>query len=298
MPDPIEAVTWRPRRDYDLALEVLSIADLRRRAPVEHFRRSQRPAFFLLLGVTRGRTRHLLDFTPLPARRGTWLLVRPGQVQRFDFRRPWDGLLVVFRPELLPPADEDSGALGDDIAARIARLPSRVELSPEEHELCCAAVRQIARDAAMGAAPDDCNVLMLHELCALLLRLELAGRRAAPVAVAGASARRVARLRDLVERELGERREVGWYARRLGLSERTLTRATRAVAGLSARALIADRIALEAKRLLVHTSLSIGAVAERLGFLEPSNFVKFFRRATGRTPSEFRRRHRRLSNTS
>ncbi len=292
MTDSVEELTWRPPPGYDLAVEVLSIAELRRRGSPEHFRRSQRPTFYLLLAVTRGRTRHRLDFTALPARPGTWLLVRPGQVQRFDFRRPWDGLLVVFRPELLPPSGGAAGAGWRDIAARVARLRSPVALSPADHRLCCAAVRRIARDARRAESTDDRNVLMLHELCALLLRIELAARRVVPPPRADSAARHASELADLVERELGGRRQVGWYARRLGVSARTLNRATERVAGRTVKQLVDERIVLEAKRLLVHTSLAVDAVAERLGFDDPSNFVKYFRRLAGTTPSALRNRER------
>ena len=61
--------------------------------------------------------------------------------------------------------------------------------------------------------------------------------------------------------------------------------------GMTAKAFIATRINLEAKRLLAHTDLPITDLAETLGFEETTNFTKFFKRETGCTPTEFRRRH-------
>jgi AraC-like DNA-binding protein len=79
------------------------------------------------------------------------------------------------------------------------------------------------------------------------------------------------------------------YADRLGYSVRTLTRASAAATGRSARELVDARIALEAKRLLAYTDLPASAVGRRLGFSEPTNFGKFFLRRTGITPAAFRR---------
>jgi transcriptional regulator GlxA family with amidase domain len=45
---------------------------------------------------------------------------------------------------------------------------------------------------------------------------------------------------------------------------------------------------LEAKRLLVHTQLPIGTITAEVGFSEPTNFVKFFRRRKGVLPFKFR----------
>jgi AraC-like DNA-binding protein len=50
-------------------------------------------------------------------------------------------------------------------------------------------------------------------------------------------------------------------------------------------------VALEAKRLLVHTALPIAVIANRLGFDEPTNFVKFFRREVRQSPGAFRGEH-------
>jgi len=59
--------------------------------------------------------------------------------------------------------------------------------------------------------------------------------------------------------------------------------------GVGAKTFIASRLALEAKRLLVHTEMPISAIAQRLGFDEATNFIKFFRGIEGCTPGEFRR---------
>jgi AraC family transcriptional regulator, transcriptional activator of pobA len=54
--------------------------------------------------------------------------------------------------------------------------------------------------------------------------------------------------------------------------------------------LIDERVCLEAQRLLVHTRWPLTRICAELGFCEPTNFVKFFRRTTGQTPEQFRRK--------
>jgi AraC-like DNA-binding protein len=100
------------------------------------------------------------------------------------------------------------------------------------------------------------------------------------------------RLQQAVERDFTRTHRVEDYARQLGYSVRTLTRATRAATGSGAKQMIDDRVLLEAKRLLVHTDLSSTAVAERLGFPGPTVFTRFFRQRTGDTPTAFRDRAR------
>ncbi len=87
------------------------------------------------------------------------------------------------------------------------------------------------------------------------------------------------------------------YARQLGYSVRTLTRASHVATGFGAKRVIQERVLLEAKRLLVHTELTSTAIAGRLGMPDPAAFGKFFRHQTGETPATFRDRARGVHNS-
>ena len=89
----------------------------------------------------------------------------------------------------------------------------------------------------------------------------------------------------------GEAWSTSALALALGSSQRTVQRALASLeaAGVTPKAFISARIVLEAKRLLVHSGESVAQVGHRLGFSEPTNFVKFFRRMAGSTPQAFRR---------
>jgi AraC-like DNA-binding protein len=98
------------------------------------------------------------------------------------------------------------------------------------------------------------------------------------------------RFRRAVERSYVATRRVEDYAARLGCSVRTLTRASLAATGRSAKQVIDDRAALEARRLLACTELPIAEIGQRLGFPEPTNFGRFFHREVGCSPGAFRAR--------
>ncbi|GAB3975042.1 hypothetical protein GCM10027615_41700 [Plantactinospora veratri] len=52
--------------------------------------------------------------------------------------------------------------------------------------------------------------------------------------------------------------------------------------------MIDERVALQARRLLAATDLSVAEVGRRLGFPEPTNFGRFFHREVGHSPGAFR----------
>lgn len=93
--------------------------------------------------------------------------------------------------------------------------------------------------------------------------------------------------RSRLETALGASHHVRDHARELGDSERTLSRACLDVTGRTAKQVLSDRLVLEAKRLLAHSDLTAAAVASQLGFDEPTNFQRFFKRQTGLTPGAF-----------
>jgi len=77
-------------------------------------------------------------------------------------------------------------------------------------------------------------------------------------------------------------------AARIGRSGRTLRRELDA-RGTSFRDISDEVVATLAQRLLRDESLSVEAIAERLGYAEASSFLRAFRRITGRTVTSLRR---------
>jgi AraC-like DNA-binding protein len=78
-------------------------------------------------------------------------------------------------------------------------------------------------------------------------------------------------------------------AERLRISTRTLMRRLDRL-GVSFRQLLDERRRLESQRLLSASVEPIESIATRLGYNNPANFTRAFRRWTGETPSQYRQR--------
>jgi AraC-like DNA-binding protein len=98
-------------------------------------------------------------------------------------------------------------------------------------------------------------------------------------------------LKGTVERKFLTLKTVAGYAELLCVPEKRLAQATAKVLGKTPKAMIDDRVLLEAKRMLMHSSLAIKEIGYRLGFEEPTNFIKYFRKHTSSTPAEFREKY-------
>ena len=78
------------------------------------------------------------------------------------------------------------------------------------------------------------------------------------------------------------------YARQLGATAVTLTRATRAVLGRAPGEVVLDRVLLEAMRSLTYSTAPVSQIASDLGCADNAYFARFFRTRSGMTASAFR----------
>ncbi len=92
----------------------------------------------------------------------------------------------------------------------------------------------------------------------------------------------------MLETDYKTQKQVSYYAKKMIVTEKRLNQATSKTLGKSPKELINDRVLLEAKRILVNTNKSIKEIAYYLGFEEPTNFIKNFKKNVLITPTEFR----------
>ncbi|GLF95505.1 helix-turn-helix transcriptional regulator [Streptomyces yaizuensis] len=263
-------------------VEVLPLADLRRRVPAERLRAPQRPDFHHLITLTGGALSHTVDFTAYALDPGPWLWVRPGQVQQWGDLSHAEGTLILFRRDFLDPATTD-GARLEDPHAPVLRCP----LPADAAALRLATEHLTAEFHALGRLPLEVHTAALrHLLAVLVLRLaHLTTPAGSPAPEPDAT---YLRFRDAVEKDFTRTRRVEDYAQALGYAPRTLSRATLAGAGLGAKEFIDRRVVLEAKRLLAHSDRTAARIAHQLGFSSATHFSKYFNQRTGQTPIAFR----------
>jgi len=95
---------------------------------------------------------------------------------------------------------------------------------------------------------------------------------------------------QLVEEPYRQHVKVEALAHRLGISVSHLNGTCRELAGQPALQIMHERQLLEAKRRLTYTSMTIYEMSELLGFSDPTNFTRLFRRRVGISPKAFRDR--------
>jgi AraC family transcriptional activator of pobA len=93
----------------------------------------------------------------------------------------------------------------------------------------------------------------------------------------------------LIDHHYLDQRTVGEYAALLSVSANYLSQAVKQASGKNALSFIAARVATEARSLILYTDLNIAEIAYQLNFSDSANFSKFFKKHTGKTPSQLRK---------
>ncbi|WP_068397735.1 helix-turn-helix domain-containing protein [Kribbia dieselivorans] len=282
----IPGVQYAPPAGDAAGVEVVTLAELHRRMQ-EHQSspRAQRPDFHLLLTVDRGVIVHMVDFHDHVVADGAWLLVRPGQVQRFGDLSSASGSVVMFPAGTLPATTAAEASL-DDPFGRMLWTPAGAEGDAVRQALA-----HLTQEYGAGDVPEPARSAILRHLLAVLV-LRVTNLTTSAGTPRGPADDTFLRFRAAVEKGFAEHRDVAHYARRLGYAPRTLTRATIEAAGVGAKEFIDQRVILEAKRLLAHTDDPAASIAARLGFPDASNFVKYFALRANATPTAFRAQFR------
>ncbi len=286
---PLRETRFANARLDPIGVELMTVSQLRARVSTRQLFETERVRFFMVLVVTAGQGEHLVDFERFMLRTGHVVFLRPGQVQQWQPAAGFEADLLLIDPAVVQPA-AGTHRQGTMALLRLDDWPIRFEMDVGG----LAAWRSLSallRSELDQPMLDELSAAMAHEL---LLCLMLGISRSATVHTAAPTARTqlVRRMQRELEGLLDARPSVALLARRLRVSTSTLARTCQDVLGHSAKEEVDRRVALEAQRLLVHSTSTSVTIGELLGFSEPTNFVKFFRRRVGTTPEAFRQAHR------
>ncbi|MFM6831287.1 MAG: helix-turn-helix domain-containing protein [Novosphingobium sp.] len=212
------------------------------------------------------------------------ILVPPSSVHAFRFDRGAEGWVLSLAAGLLSDP-RLGGVLGGLSAfgrqARAVTLMASSAAATRLSWLLADMAGRLGAEAALGSG-------LLAQLALILAEAAEATETAASRGPQDARDPLVARFRALVEAHYREHWPVSAYAKALGTTPSTLTRATRALTGQPPADLVHDRLVLEARRNLTFTGAGVAQIAYALGFADPAYFARFFKARTGFTARAFR----------
>lgn len=100
----------------------------------------------------------------------------------------------------------------------------------------------------------------------------------------------ISKFKSLVNESYKSEHSISYYADQLHITPDHLNRIIKSTIGKTSKEYIQSRLITEAKRLLYFSNLSNKEIAFELGFNEPANFSAFFKKCTGFSPLNFKKK--------
>lgn len=188
------------------------------------------------------------------------------------------GYFVLFEPKIM------SNFFSRQELLNVFTIPP-VQVVSDTDAVWYLSVLKLIADEMSRSVPN--RKVMLGVLQALVVRILELAKSSKPLSVMEEVAVRYSRL---LYEHYREGKSIAFYADLIGVSPGHLNRCTNAFFGKSAKVLMNETLVSLGQILLWETALGIAEIAFQLNFSDPAYFARLFRKVTGESPSEYRRK--------
>lgn len=246
-----------------------------------------RANFYHIIWFQKGNPNHMVDFQQIELKPNTLLFLNRNIVHQFDGKGDFGGKAILFTDNFFCKTEADTSYLLSTFLFNDLLSISKIDLngikSPVE-EIFYLMEKELDKNKALNQS--DILKNLLHSM---LLYSERERRNQNFILISkGIDLEYVMIFKDLLEKNFHRLKQVTQYATKMAITTKRLNQATSKILGISPKQMIDERVMLEAKRLLAHTNHSVKEISFEMGFEEPTNFIKYFRRYSSSTPYEFR----------
>lgn len=245
-----------------------------------------RVEFNCLLYMTQGSAEHFIDFNHHSIKAGSFIFIQKHQVQAFDFKNQPQGFIILFTDEYFSEIQTNI-RLPSIMPNNLTSLYDPVINVDNQLKSSCEA---LLKEIAIEQHAHNSDALLIQLLFSTLF-IKIMKEIPQPQSknLNDMRSKKYHDFIQLIEDRSITSREASDYASLLHMTYKSLNEICKLASNKTAKQLIDLETILEAKRKLAVENIQVQALAYELGFDEVTNFVKYFKRHTGLTPSEFKR---------
>lgn len=265
--------------------EIVDLQEFFKTRPSKFLSKPFRMNFYNILYITSGIGKHEIDFKVYDIKAGDVILIGKNQVHRFFPDTKVEGYIIMFTEDYLYTNSEMNIHNFLESFNEISYNPI-IEIDVSE-----GASNRIIIDLLYKEYRENDSDVKVQLIKSLFRSFMLTIRKfinSDEQTEASGEYKRFLEFKSLVEMHYKEKKTVQEYAKMMLVSQKTINQATRMAVDLSAKQFIIDRILLEVKRYIAQGNLTINEISYLMGFDEPSNLTKFFKRYEGVSPKEFK----------
>jgi len=248
-----------------------------------------RTDFYQIIWFKTGSPKHMVDFNTIDIAPNSILFVDKNSVQCFDSTTTIDGEIILFTDNFFCQTEADTLFLRSNMLFNDLYSISTIKLN--ENTSVFSSIFQFINTENNNLSDNYQADILRNQLKTLLLVSDRERQnQSSHIVNKGPDLDWVIKFRTLLDQQFHKYKSVTKYTEQLHVTQKRLNAATLKIMGIRPKQMIDARVILESKRLLLHTVNSVKEIGYTLGFEEPTNFVKFFKKHQGITPIEFRNR--------
>ena len=241
---------------------------------------------FLCILFTKGIGTHEIDFNTYEVKPGNLFVISPGKTHHWELSDDVDGFIFTHTKEAYDLHYSHNMIANFPFFQSVQNSPL-IELADNQiGEIVSLFESMLSEYQKQEILKHQVLVSYSDIMYAQLSRIYLKDEKE-QIVNHGLYAQKFNELEKLIEEHFITEKSPSQYASMLNITPKHLNRITQSVMEKTTSEVILDRIILEAKRVMLHTSKSFAEIAIGLGYDDYAYFSRLFKQKTGFTPSQF-----------
>jgi AraC-like DNA-binding protein len=239
--------------------------------------------FYLIVLFTKGSGTHEIDFNRYDIKPGVVFMMKPGQMHHWILSKDIDGYVFFHTGDFYDKGFTLTSVL-DYPFFNSTHNPPLVLLNKKTLHWIESIFKSITQEYQTN------ELLKYEKIHALISLVYIELSRHYLPATQNENESYLIKLRKLerfIDIHFKTKKYPHQYALLMHISEKHLNRICKECLNKTTSDLIAERIILEAKRLLIHKKHNVSEIASEIGYEDNSYFSRFFKKHSGQTPIQF-----------
>ena len=239
--------------------------------------------FYVLVLFTNGTGLHKIDFDTFDITKGSLFLMQPGQIHLWELSSDIDGYIVFFSKEIYNLHFRDK-KIEEYLFFQSSKNKPELVLNIDEMKQIQPYFELMVNENQEDQLQKKDKMLNLLD-CILVEILRIYNIESNHLT--STYNHKLKEFEILLEQFYKTEKSPSFYADKMAITLKHLNRISKNILNITITELIARRVILESKRIMVDKNRNITQIADELGYSNYSYFSKLFKKNVGMTPTEF-----------
>ncbi|WP_417942459.1 AraC family transcriptional regulator [Flavobacterium sp. RS13.1] len=239
---------------------------------------------YLMVFFTDGSGIHEIDFDRFEIKKGSLFVLQPGQMHHWSLSEDIEGFVIIFSQELYNLYFGKKNINDYNFYHSIHNRPE-ILFEASEISKILPYFNLLIEENSLH------NNFQLDKMLNLLdcIHIEISRKYSETYSHQAHSYNiKISAFEKLLEQHFKEEKSPSFYADKLNITLKHLSRICNEILQKTATEVIMDRVILEIKRMLTDKQLAVNEVASAIGYDDYSYFSRVFKKHTGVSPTAFR----------